>query len=83
MVKHYVGLNATKAKMLDLDRLGFNLQVRSPAPRGIAAARGLEAAGRGWWMCGGPVGGRVQGVGAAFARVRACVCLCVCVCVSP
>lgn len=28
MVKHYVGLTAAKAKMLDLDRLGFNLQVR-------------------------------------------------------
>jgi hypothetical protein len=27
MVKHYVGLTAVKAKMLDLDRLGFNLQV--------------------------------------------------------
>ncbi|KAI8465920.1 MAG: hypothetical protein J3K34DRAFT_75734 [Monoraphidium minutum] len=27
MVKHYVGLSAAKARMLDLDRLGFNLQV--------------------------------------------------------
>ncbi|KIZ03415.1 hypothetical protein MNEG_4544 [Monoraphidium neglectum] len=27
MVKHYTGLSAVKAKMLDLDRLGFNLQV--------------------------------------------------------
>lgn len=27
MVKHYIGVTATSAKMLDLDRLGFNLQV--------------------------------------------------------
>ena len=89
-VQHYAGLPAESARIVDIDRLGMNMEatyqgdtipVRIAYPRreaGRASATALSRQGQ----CYGAVHQATVLPSAWAGRARMCVCECVCVCVG-